>query len=242
MCTEKNRERLRRMPWGLTKHQPMCKPGPRPQESWRITGERGPIPVAEADGLICTDRPGVGLLIKQADCQALVLVAPGKAVGNFHVGWRGNVANFPKKAVQVFCREFGVKASELHAAVSPSLGPCCGEFVNYRKELPRDFRPFKVGSAISTSGPLPSANWSRPGFGRGTWRLAACAPSASPNSTPTAGGTRAASAPWWPWTAERLGKKDEDVGETPFCEQKGVSPTPPSPKKLYILQVWDGSS
>ena len=131
----------------------------------RVNGGEA-YPAGEADGLM-TDRPGLGLLIKQADCQALVLAAPGKAVGNFHVGWRGNVSGFPKKAVQVFCREFGLRPSELHAAVSPSLGPCCGEFINYRKELPRDFRPYKIGEcnfdlwAITLSQLVSAGVWER---------------------------------------------------------------------------------
>ena len=91
--------------------------------------------LGRADGL-CTDRPGVGLLIKTADCQAVVLVAPGKAVANLHVGWRGNVADFPGRGVEFFCRTYGLKPGELWAVISPSLGPCCAEFVNYRRELP----------------------------------------------------------------------------------------------------------
>ena len=51
---------------------------------------------------LCTDKPGLGLLIKQADCQAVILVAPDKAIANLHVGWRGNVANIcPEKAFKL---------------------------------------------------------------------------------------------------------------------------------------------
>ena len=117
----------------------------------RINGGE-PFPACEADGLM-TDRPGVGLLIKQADCQALVLAAPGKAVGNFHVGWRGNVAGFPKKAVAVFCREFGLKPAELHAAVSPAWGPAAASSQTTARSFPATSGPSRWGRAISICGP-----------------------------------------------------------------------------------------
>ena len=34
-------------------------------------------------------------------------------------------------------------AGDLIAAIGPSLGPCCAEFVHYRKEIPRSFWPYK---------------------------------------------------------------------------------------------------
>jgi len=106
--------------------------------------EAGPNPVAAADGL-ATDRPGLGLLIKTADCQAIVLAAPGKrVVANLHVGWRGNAADFPGHAVAWLIRRYSLDPHELYAGISPSLGPCCAQFVNYRRELPEELWPFMV--------------------------------------------------------------------------------------------------
>ena len=99
-------------------------------------------PVAQADGLVTT-RPGVGLLIKTADCQAVMLAAPGRAVANLHVGWRGNVANLPARGVAFLEDELGVEPGELWAAVSPSLGPCCAQFVHHARELGPDFLPYE---------------------------------------------------------------------------------------------------
>lgn len=100
--------------------------------------------LGEADGLM-TDAPGVGLLIKQADCQAVLLYAPRQgAVANLHVGWRGNVANMPAVGVAELCRRYQARPDELHAAISPSLGPCCGQFVNWRDELPQWMARFRV--------------------------------------------------------------------------------------------------
>lgn len=109
-----------------------------------VSGEET-APVAQADGL-ATDRPGVGLLIKQADCQAVILAAPGRGVvANLHAGWRGNAAGMPGKGVEFLARRYGVAPDELYAAVSPGLGACCGEFVNWRSELPGWFEKFRVG-------------------------------------------------------------------------------------------------
>ncbi|WP_044351404.1 polyphenol oxidase family protein [Dethiosulfatarculus sandiegensis] len=99
--------------------------------------------LGEGDGLV-TDRPGLGLLVKQADCQAVILAAPGKAVANLHAGWRGNVADMPGYGVEFLEKNYHVDPGEIHAAVSPSLGPCCAEFTNHATELGRAFLPYEV--------------------------------------------------------------------------------------------------
>ncbi|BEQ16726.1 polyphenol oxidase family protein [Desulfoferula mesophila] len=109
-----------------------------------VNGEEA-WPAGVADGLT-TDQPGVGLLIKQADCQAVILAAPERGVvANLHAGWRGNAAGMPAKGVEFLRERYGVEPHEIHAAVSPSLGACCGEFVNWREKLPAWFAPFRVG-------------------------------------------------------------------------------------------------
>ena len=103
---------------------------------------RGPV---EADGLI-TDVPGLGLVIKQADCQAVILFDPvRRVVANVHCGWRGNVKNILGNAVDRMGREFGCRPGDLLAAVGPSLGPCCGEFKGHETIFPPSFRAFMVG-------------------------------------------------------------------------------------------------
>ncbi len=100
--------------------------------------------VADVDALI-TDQQGIGLMIQQADCQAVLLFDPvKKIVAAVHCGWRGSVINILGKVVRRMISSFGVDAGDLLAAISPSLGPCCAEFVNYKKELPAEFRPFMM--------------------------------------------------------------------------------------------------
>jgi YfiH family protein len=95
--------------------------------------EAGEIP--EVDILI-TRQPGLGLLIKQADCQAVMLYDPvQKVVANVHCGWRGQVQNVLGAAVTRLQESFACRPGDLMAAVGPSLGPCCAEFRNFSQEF-----------------------------------------------------------------------------------------------------------
>jgi YfiH family protein len=96
------------------------------------------------DGMI-TDVPGLGLMIKQADCQSVILYDPEKrVVANVHCGWRGNVQNILGAAVARLEQDFSCTPSRILAAIGPSLGPCCGEFIDYRKIFPSAFERFMV--------------------------------------------------------------------------------------------------
>jgi len=100
--------------------------------------------VGGVDSLL-TDQRGVGLMIQQADCQAVLLHDPRmKVIAAVHCGWRGNVINILGKTVARLRSDFGVLPGNLHGIISPSLGPCCAEFIHYKTELPASFLPFMV--------------------------------------------------------------------------------------------------
>jgi hypothetical protein len=102
---------------------------------------RGP---SSADALL-TDTPCLGLMVKQADCQAVILYDPNRhMLANVHCGWRGNVQNVLGQVVDRMKREFGCQAQDLIAAIGPSLGPCCAEFVNHGEIFPSAFKRFMV--------------------------------------------------------------------------------------------------
>lgn len=102
------------------------------------------IEVDEYDGLI-SNVPGTGLMIQQADCQAVLLHDDEHdAIGAAHCGWRGSVANIIGEIISQMTRQYGTRPSALKAYISPSLGPCCAEFINYRTELPEAFHRFQV--------------------------------------------------------------------------------------------------
>ncbi len=98
----------------------------------------------EVDILITTV-PGLGLLIRQADCQAVMLHDPVRqVVANVHCGWRGHVANILGEAVSLLRSRFESRPQDLYAAVGPSLGPCCAEFKNFRQEFPQALWDYQV--------------------------------------------------------------------------------------------------
>lgn len=102
------------------------------------------LEVAGYDALI-TDRSGVGLMIQHADCQPVLLHDPQRRViGAVHSGWRGSVGNITAKTVATMTARFGTDPKDLLAVVGPSLGPCCAEFVNHARELPKSFSAFMV--------------------------------------------------------------------------------------------------
>lgn len=79
------------------------------------------------DGLV-TDEPGVVLVTHYADCVPLYFADPERrCIGLAHAGWRGTAAEMGKKMVERMCAEFGSRPESLHAAVGPSIGPCCYE-------------------------------------------------------------------------------------------------------------------
>jgi polyphenol oxidase len=95
--------------------------------------------------ILITDIPGLGLLIKQADCQAVGLYDPEKRViANIHCGWRGNVQNVIGQAVRRLQEVFGSRPEAIQAGISPSLGPCCAEFIHYKNEIPPEFWSYQV--------------------------------------------------------------------------------------------------
>ena len=98
--------------------------------------------VADCDALIC-DQPGVALMIQHADCQAVLLYDPKRhVIAAVHNGWRGSVAGILAKVVARLASDWHCQPAELRAVVSPSLGPCCGEFIGYRQHLPPEFQRF----------------------------------------------------------------------------------------------------
>jgi purine-nucleoside/S-methyl-5'-thioadenosine phosphorylase / adenosine deaminase len=85
------------------------------------------------------------LMIKQADCQAVLLYDPEhQGIANVHCGWRGNVNGVIGEAVRSMKKTYGSRPSRLLAGISPSLGPCCAEFIHYRDEIPAHYWSFQV--------------------------------------------------------------------------------------------------
>ncbi|MBU0482268.1 MAG: polyphenol oxidase family protein [Proteobacteria bacterium] len=103
----------------------------------------GDLEVAGYDALIT--RCNIGLMIQQADCQAVLFFAPDRRViGIAHAGWKGSVVGILGETVALMVENYGVDSARIKAAISPSLGACCAEFVNYRQELPGWMHGYQV--------------------------------------------------------------------------------------------------
>jgi len=88
---------------------------------------RGPVPhrrwLARADGLV-TDRPGLALAMRFADCAPILLYDPARHVlGLAHAGWRGTVLGAGVSALRTLTDAFGTRPQDVQAAIGPSIGP-----------------------------------------------------------------------------------------------------------------------
>lgn len=83
-------------------------------------GDRDPI---KADGLI-TNRPGVTLFQRFADCVPILLFDPRhRAIGIVHSGWRGTVNRAAASPVRAMAEAYGTRPADLVAGIGPSVGP-----------------------------------------------------------------------------------------------------------------------
>ncbi len=94
---------------------------------------------------LMTHKREVGLMIQHADCQAILLHDPVKSViAAVHCGWRGSVLGIIGKTVRAMTSSYHSCPHDIHAGISPALGPCCAEFINHRQEFPSSFHPFQT--------------------------------------------------------------------------------------------------
>jgi YfiH family protein len=111
----------------------------------------------EGDVLL-TLTSGVPLSVFTADCLAVILVDPGRAIlALAHAGWRGTILGALRSAVGAMGKA-GARPETLWAAISPSIGPCC-----YEVDRP-------VVEPLSRAFPDRWRRWVTPS-GDGTWRL-----------------------------------------------------------------------
>lgn len=86
-----------------------------------------PVAAYACDALV-TNRPGLALGVKTADCVPLFLVDPVKRViGAVHAGWRGTALNIAGQVVDAFVACFSSQPGDIMAAIGPAIGPCCYE-------------------------------------------------------------------------------------------------------------------
>ncbi len=81
--------------------------------------------IPACDGLV-TDRTGVALVMRSADCLPIIAYDPTRRlIGLAHAGWRGVKARLPAQLVMVLTRRCGSRPTDLRLAIGLGIGPCC---------------------------------------------------------------------------------------------------------------------
>lgn len=89
----------------------------------------------ECDGFV-TDKKGIALCVKVADCVPVLLCDAEKGViAAVHAGWRGSASGICLNAVKKMV-DLGADPHNINAAVGPSIHSCCFEVgEDYRSSL-----------------------------------------------------------------------------------------------------------
>jgi len=96
---------------------------------------------------VISDIPGKNIAIQTADCQAVLLYDADKnVIANIHSGWRGSIQNIIGKTVRTMEKVFECSPDHIIAGIGPGLGQCCAEFINYKKEIPKEYWKYKNNS------------------------------------------------------------------------------------------------
>jgi YfiH family protein len=77
---------------------------------------------------LATNRKGLLLGVRTADCSPVLVVDPKKrVVAAIHAGWRGTLARIVAKTIGQMRMEYGSEGKDLLAAIGPTIGGCCYE-------------------------------------------------------------------------------------------------------------------
>ena len=83
--------------------------------------------LGQGDALL-ENTPGAVVAVKTADCVPILLVdEQRRAVAAVHAGWRGTVGGIVAQTIAGMQQRFGTEPAHVHAAIGPSIGPCCYE-------------------------------------------------------------------------------------------------------------------
>ena len=80
-------------------------------------------PHLQAD-VILTNKPGITLMMRYADCVPVMIHDPfRKVIGIAHAGWMGTVLGTVRHAVAAMQTHYGSNPADLLSAIGPSIGP-----------------------------------------------------------------------------------------------------------------------
>ena len=99
--------------WQVHGKRVVCSDAPRPPDQVHL----------KADAIL-TDRPGVTLFMRFADCVPILLYDRRQhVVGLVHAGWQGTLQRVAAAAVATMVARYGSRAEEIQAGIGPSIGP-----------------------------------------------------------------------------------------------------------------------
>jgi YfiH family protein len=99
--------------WQVHGTEVVCTDAPRPQDGMH----------SRADAIL-TNRPGVTLMMRFADCVPVLLADPVQRVaGIVHAGWQGTVNRVVQATIHTMTAHYGSYAPDLRAVIGPSIGP-----------------------------------------------------------------------------------------------------------------------
>jgi len=99
--------------WQVHGIDAICAEHPRPLDE----------PHKKAD-IILTQKPGITLFMRFADCVPIMLFDPVKrGIALAHAGWQGTVKKVPRYTVEAMHSQFDSQPSDIIACVGPSIGP-----------------------------------------------------------------------------------------------------------------------
>jgi hypothetical protein len=85
------------------------------------------VSARQGDALI-SDRPGVRVGVKTADCVPILLVdTSSRVVAAIHAGWRGSAENIAGGTVRELAARWSTRPENVRAAIGPAIGVCCYE-------------------------------------------------------------------------------------------------------------------
>ena len=83
--------------------------------------------LGEGDAIV-TNRPGLAISIRTADCYPILLAdARNRAIAAIHAGWRGTAAEIVSRTLEKMKAEFGTEPADVLAAIGPGIDVCCYE-------------------------------------------------------------------------------------------------------------------
>jgi polyphenol oxidase len=86
------------------------------------------VPAGRQGDALISDRAGVRVGVKTADCVPILLVDPSiPAVAAIHAGWRGTAENIGAAVIRELAARWKTRPADLRAAIGPSIGVCCYE-------------------------------------------------------------------------------------------------------------------